>query len=80
MTKFAGGLVKIRSMTVDTNVVSDLLALTAIYGPALERGEKIPPHLQAHYDRCVLSKLAVFIVFVNLIIYECGQNFCEILS
>ncbi len=62
MTKFADGLAKIRSMTVDTNVVSDLVSLTAVYGPLLERGEPIPPHRQQHYERCVLSKLAIYIM------------------
>ena len=62
MTKFASGLTKIRSMTVDTNVISDLVSLAAVYGPLLERGETIPAHRQPHYEQCVLSKLAVFIM------------------
>jgi len=62
MTKFAEGLAKIRSMTVDTNVVSDLVSLAAVYGPLLESGGQIPAHRQQHYERCVFSKLAIYIM------------------
>ena len=62
MTKFAQGLAKVRSMTVDTNVVSDIFALTALYGPILERREEIPAAERPYYERCVESKTSVFIM------------------
>lgn len=62
MTKFAEGLTKIQSMTVDTNVISDIFALTARYGPMLERKEEIPAPEHDYYQRCVDSKTSVFIM------------------
>ncbi len=60
MSKFSGKMSKVQSMTVDTNVISDMLALVSVYGPMLEEGREIPHDEKAYYDRCVASKLCIF--------------------
>ncbi len=62
MPKFSEQIIKIRSMTLDTNVISDLLALVSVYGPKLRAKEGIPSSELPYYERCVASKHAMFIM------------------
>ncbi len=61
MSRFDGKISKIRSMTADTNVISDIQAL-AYYDSRLEEGEFLPPDEQNYYQRCRSSKKAIFIM------------------
>ena len=60
MTKFTGRMCKVRSMTLDTNVISDIPALS-YFEHVLESGG-LPENEQEYFHRCRASKKAIFVM------------------
>ncbi len=61
MSKFSGRICKIRSMSLDTNVISDIPALS-YYETLLQGGLFLEEGEKTHYQRCRSSKKALFIL------------------
>lgn len=61
MTKFAGKMAKIQSITLDTNVIIDIEALAALTGK-LDGNEKLTDEDKEYFQRCRASKKAIFVM------------------